>query len=64
MAEIAQQFPQIVTEIINLDEQNAEKPEEVFAVPTYMLDGKVVSLGNPYREQMSAKIKAALAEKR
>ncbi len=64
MAEIARQFPQLITEIINLDEPGAEKPEEVFAVPTYVLDGKVVSLGNPYREQMSAKIKAALTEKR
>jgi hypothetical protein len=63
MAEIARQFPQLITEIINLDEPGAEKPEEVFAVPTYLLDGKIISLGNPYPEQMRAKIKAVLAEK-
>ncbi len=63
MAEIARQFPQLITEIINLDEPGAEKPEEVFAVPTYMLDGKIISLGNPYPEQLRAKITSVLAEK-
>ncbi len=62
MAEIARQFPQLVTEIINLDEPGAEKPEEVFAVPTYLLNGKIISLGNPYPEQLSAKIMAVLTE--
>lgn len=60
MAEIAQRFPQLATAIINLDEPEAERPDNVFAVPTYVLDGKVLFLGNPYREQMFAKLSAAL----
>ena len=60
MAEVAQRFPQLVAEIINLDEPEAQPPDNVFAVPTYVLDGKVIFLGNPYREQMFAKLSAAL----
>ena len=60
MAEIAQRFPQLVAEIINLDEPNVQPPDNVFAVPTYVLDGKVLFLGNPYRDQMFARLSAAL----
>ncbi len=62
-AEISQRFPQLITEVINLDDPSATKPDQVFAVPTYLLDGKILSLGNPYREEMFAKISAALSEK-
>lgn len=61
-AEITRRFPQLLTEIINLDEPDSDKPDYVFAVPTYALDGKVISLGNPYREQMFARIKSALPD--
>lgn len=60
-ADICLRFPQIITEIVNLGDPCASKPESVFAVPTYVLDGKVLSLGNPYREQLFAKITGVLA---
>ena len=63
-AEITKRFPQIVTEIINLDDPCAIKPENVFAVPTYVLDEEVLSLGNPHREQIIAKVTAALSDER
>ncbi|MBI4468747.1 MAG: thioredoxin family protein [Acidobacteria bacterium] len=50
--EIRERFPQLVTEVIDLDDPRARKPGLVFAVPTYVLDGRVVSLGNPRREQI------------
>ena len=59
--EIAQRFPRLVTEIINLDEPESQRPDNVFAVPTYVLDGRVLYLGNPYPEQMFAKLAAAFA---
>lgn len=55
-AEITQKFPQIITEIVNLQDPCASKPDCVFAVPTYVLDGRLLSMGNPYREQLFAKI--------
>lgn len=60
-AEITQKFPQIITEIVNLEDPCASKPEMVFAVPTYLLDGKLLSLGNPYREHLFAKIADVLS---
>lgn len=55
-AEITQKFPQIITEIVNLEDPCVSKPDSVFAVPTYVLDGNLLSLGNPYREQLFARI--------
>jgi hypothetical protein len=60
-AEITQKFPQIITEIVNLEDPCASKPDAVFAVPTYVLNGRLLSLGNPYREQLFAKITDLLA---
>lgn len=34
-------------------------PEAVVAVPTYLLDGVVVSLGNPAPEELFARLDAA-----
>lgn len=60
--EITRLFPQIATDIINLDDPCAQRPDCVFAVPTYLLDGKVLSLGNPRRDQMFATLAEALSE--
>jgi hypothetical protein len=35
-----------------LDLMREEAPEAVFAAPTYVLDGRVISLGNPSRERL------------
>jgi hypothetical protein len=58
--EVSNAFSGILIEIINLDDPGAIKPENVFAVPTYVLDGKIVSLGNPYRDQLVSKIRSQL----
>ena len=42
-----QQIANVYVQLIDLSEPGAMKPETVFAVPTYLLDGKIVSLGNP-----------------
>ena len=46
-AQIQQDFPNIVVQVVNMDNPSATIPEEVFATPTYMLNNRVVSLGNP-----------------
>ena len=38
----------------------APRPEDVFAVPTFMLNGRVFSLGNPRRGQLREEIEALL----
>lgn len=48
--EVATRFPALDVEIINLDQLGTKRPSEVFAVPTYLLDGELLWLGNPSRE--------------
>ena len=37
---------------IQLRDKTQGWPQEVFAVPTYMLNGRVISLGNPSRQKL------------
>lgn len=50
------QFPQM--EIALRDSEPELWPQEVFAVPTYMLDGRVISLGNPSRSDLVQRLQA------
>jgi hypothetical protein len=44
---VTQDFPQLRTELVNIGDPQASVPETVFATPTYMLNNRIVSLGNP-----------------
>ncbi len=50
IAELARQIPGIDVQVIDLDQPGIVPPPRIFAVPTYVVEGKVVSLGNPARE--------------
>lgn len=39
-------------DVVLLDLMSEQRPEVVFAAPTYVLDGRVISLGNPSRERL------------
>ena len=54
--ELTPLFPDVTIDLIDIQENDV--PEEVFAVPTYLLNGKVVSLGNPTREELIEKLSA------
>ncbi len=43
-------FPNTLLNLVNTATQPL--PENVFAVPTYLLNDKVISLGNPTREAL------------
>ncbi len=51
---IEERIPELRVEIVNLDDPGNQAPPEVFSVPTYMLNGDVVSLGNPYFIELEA----------
>jgi alkyl hydroperoxide reductase subunit AhpF len=57
VADMRSQFPEIAIEM--LDSATIVMPENVFAVPTYVLNGRVISLGNPTRESLSRQLSAA-----
>lgn len=46
-AEIRRHFPQVLVQIVDIGNPTAIIPEVVFATPTYLLNGRVWSLGNP-----------------
>ncbi|MEM7117002.1 MAG: hypothetical protein AAF614_31510 [Chloroflexota bacterium] len=54
IADMRPQFPNIVIEMLNVGEDGY--PDNVFAVPTYVLNGRIISLGNPTREELSQKL--------
>ncbi len=54
MAELIRRAaPQATVRLIDVGGSPAEVPEEVFATPTYVLNGRVVSLGNPSLSEVS-----------
>jgi hypothetical protein len=57
---IRQIFPALTVELIDLNRDEIEKPEEIFAIPTYVLNGRVVSLGNPRPETLHELVEAEL----
>ena len=58
--EAAARFPAVVVRVIDLDVDQTPPPDPVVAVPTYLLNGRVVSLGNPYREELFARLHEAI----
>lgn len=53
--EIQASFPAVEVKLIELDEHHPVPPQ-VVAVPTYLLDGVVISLGNPRRAALIKEI--------
>ena len=48
---VNERYSWLEVELFNVDEE--EPQDDVFAVPTYMLDEKIVFLGNPSDEQIA-----------
>ncbi|GJM40498.1 MAG: hypothetical protein DHS20C20_07800 [Ardenticatenaceae bacterium] len=59
LADVTPNFPELQLRCVNT--QKEPMPEEVFAVPTYLLDGKVISLGNPTRKFLRQRLTALFA---
>lgn len=45
--QITEQYLELEVTLVKVDDPQASIPAVVFATPTYLLDGRVVSLGNP-----------------
>jgi hypothetical protein len=62
IAEAARTIPGLEVAVICLDEAPYPLPPNVNAVPTYLLDGRVVSLGNPAQEAFLAHLRQQVKE--
>jgi hypothetical protein len=59
-SEIGGRFPALAVEVVDLSRPGVERPDYVFAVPTFVLNDRVFSLGNPRRSRLLAAVEAAL----
>ena len=57
---VQESLPGLEVRIFDLTHPSIKKPSTVFAVPTYMLDGVTVSLGNPNIKDLVLKIEERL----
>lgn len=62
--EIKKRFPAVIVTIVDIGKGEGPIPDSVFAVPTYVLDGNVVSLGNPALEELDKTIRARVMASR
>ncbi len=58
--EVSARFANINLQVIDLDEEGSRNLDDVFSVPTYVLDGRTLSLGNPDPDQLFSILAAAL----
>jgi hypothetical protein len=54
-------YPQIVVELIDVHEREYGDDDGVFAVPTYQLNGTLLSLGNPDWESLRSRLEQVIA---
>lgn len=54
------EFPEVRVSLIDLSDGQGLRPADVFAVPTYQLNGRTISLGNPSAETLSEVLRVAL----
>ena len=57
-ATIRRDFPQVAVRLVDLSTATEPIPESIFATPTYFLNGRLWSLGNPSPEQVARELTA------
>jgi hypothetical protein len=56
VAEIRPLFPSMEIEVRDVNDQR--RPSQVFATPTYILNGRTIYLGNPTQDELAQKLRA------
>ena len=51
-ATMAARFAGLLVRVVDLEREPDARPEALVAVPTYVLDGKVIALGNPRQNDL------------
>lgn len=57
--DIRRDFPTVQVRVIDMSATSDPIPEAVFATPTYLLNGRIWSLGNPSPQDIQARLSAA-----
>ena len=59
--DVRKRFVQLNVELIDLEDDGSVNYDDVFSTPTYVFNGRTISLGNPRPEELFAKVSASLA---
>ena len=62
IAALAREIARVEVAVIAIETAQAPVPERVVAVPAYLVDGKLVSLGNPRRDAFLAGLRHRVEE--
>ncbi len=57
-----EQFPNLEVDIVDMNETEPDR-DDVFAVPTFVLEGRVLSLGNPQESELHDEVASLLSER-
>jgi hypothetical protein len=58
---VQRRYPCLQVDVVNLAEPGTRAPADVFAVPTFVLNGRVLSLGTPAPEALYARLEACFS---
>ncbi len=61
-AAAATRFPSLAVRIVDVEREPAARPESLVAVPAYVLDGRVVWLGNPRQQELFRRLERSIEE--
>jgi hypothetical protein len=59
-AAVARRYPAVSVQVVDLDREPAARPANLIAVPTYILDGRTVALGNPRQKDFFRQLERLL----
>lgn len=59
-AEVKKRFSWLFVEVVDLDNVDSVNHDDVFSIPTYVFNGRTISLGNPTPEELFAKVSASV----
>ena len=62
-ARIRDDFPGVQVRLLDIADPDTDLPDAVFATPTYLLNGKLWSLGNPSPRDVTERLTTALADR-
>lgn len=60
-AKVKREHPDFLVELIDIANDQAVVPDVIFATPTFVLNNRIVSLGNPSPEQVAQWVYEATA---
>ena len=57
---VAARYAALTVRVVDLEHRPEERPESLVAVPSYVLDGTVISLGNPREMDLFTRLERLL----